>query len=140
MRYIFILFFVLVSCESQNNIHEQNVNLLNEVITLHDELMVDMKELRSLKSQLEEAGINSEDKLIIDLDNARSSMMTFMKEFSEEFPFDNYPMDKDSYKDMDKADLSTVNGKLIDQKKSIDLVSELFEISMLSATDAIKNL
>jgi len=34
MRYIFLLFFVLVSCESQNNIHEQNVNLLNEVITL----------------------------------------------------------------------------------------------------------
>ena len=32
MRYIFLLFFVLVSCESQNNIHEQNVNLLNEVI------------------------------------------------------------------------------------------------------------
>ena len=140
MRYIFLLFFVLVSCESQNNIHEQNVNLLNEVITLHDELMVDMKELRSLKSQLEEAGINSEDKLLIDLDNARSSMMTFMKEFSEEFPFDKYPMDKDSYKDMYKAALSTVNGKLIDQKKSIDLVSELFEISMLNATDAIKNL
>ena len=140
MRYIFLLFFVLVSCESQNNIHEQNVNLLNEVIILHDELMVDMKELRSLKSQLEEAGINSEDKLVIDLDNARSSMMTFMKEFSEEFPFDKYPMDKDAYKDMDKAALSTVNGKLIDQKKSIDLVSELFEISMLNATDAIKNL
>ena len=140
MRYIFLLFFVLVSCESQNNIHEQNVNLLNEVITLHDELMVDMKELRSLKSQLEEAGINSEDKLLIDLDNARSSMMTFMKEFSEEFPFDKYPMYKDAYKDMDKAALSTVNGKLIDQKKSIDLVSELFEISMLNATDAIKNL
>ena len=140
MRYIFLLFFVLVSCESQNNIHEQNVNLLNEVITLHDELMVDMKELRSLKSQLEEAGINSEDKLLIDLDNARSSMMTFMKEFSEEFPFDKYPMDKYAYKDMDNAALSTVNGKLIDQKKSIDLVSELFEISMLNATDAIKNL
>ena len=97
-------------------------------------------ELRSLKSQLEEAGINSEDKLLIDLDNARSSMMTFMKEFSEEFPFDKYPMDKDAYKDMDNAALSTVNGKLIDQKKSIDLVSELFEISMLNATDAIKNL
>ena len=49
-------------------------------------------------------------------------------------------MDEDAYKDMDKAALSTVNGKLIDQKKSIDLVSELFEISMLNATDAIKNL
>ena len=48
--------------------------------------------------------------------------------------------DKDAYKDMDKAALLTVNGKLIDQKKSIDLVSELFEISMLNATDAIKNL
>ena len=63
-----------------------------------------------------------------------------MKEFSEEFPFDKYPMDKDVYKDMDKAALSTVNAKLIDQKKSIYLVSELFEISMLNATDAIKNL
>ena len=86
------------------------------------------------------SSINSEDKLVIDLDNARSSMMTFMKEFSEEFPFDKYPMDKDAYQDKDKAALSNVNGKLIDQKKSIDLVSELFEISMLNATDAIKNL
>ena len=76
MRYIFLLFLVLVSCESQNNIHEQNVNLLNDVITLHDELMVDMKELRSLKSQLEEVGINSGDKLLNELDIARSSMKT----------------------------------------------------------------
>ena len=43
-------------------------------------------------------------------------MMTFMKEFSEEFPLDKYPMDKDAYKDMDKAALSNVNGKLIDQE------------------------
>ena len=49
-------------------------------------------------------------------------------------------MDKDAYKEMDKAALSTVYGKLIDQKKSIGLVSELFEISMHNATDAIKNL
>ena len=49
-------------------------------------------------------------------------------------------MAKDAYKNMDKAALSTVNGKLIDQKKSIDLVSELFKISMTNANDAIKSL
>ena len=140
MRYFFIFFVLLLSCENENNIHEKNMNLLNEVITLHDELMIDMKELRSLKGQLEETGISSEDKLVMDLDKARSSMMTFMKEFSNEFPFDKYPMDKDAFQELDKSILSSVNEKLIEQKKSIDLVYELFEMSKLNANEAIKNL
>ena len=140
MRYFFIFFVLLFSCENENNIHEKNMNLLNEVITLHDELMIDMKELRSLKGQLEETGISSEDKLVMDLDKARSSMMTFMKEFSNEFPFDKYPMDKDAFQELDKSILSSVNEKLIEQKKSIDLVYELFEMSKLNANEAIKNL
>ena len=130
----------MLSCENENNINEKNMNLLNEVITLHDELMIDMKELRSLKGQLEETGISSEDKLVMDLDKARSSMMTFMKEFSNEFPFDKYPMDKDAFQELDKSILSSVNEKLIEQKKSIDLVYELFEMSKLNANEAIKNL
>ena len=140
MRYFFIFFVLLLSCENENNIHEKNMNLLNEVITLHDELMIDMKELRSLKGQLEETGISSEDKLVMDLDKAHSSMMTFMKEFSNEFPFDKYPMDKDAFQELDKSILSSVNEKLIEQKKSIDLVYELFEMSKLNANEAIKNL
>ena len=140
MRYFFVFFVLLLSCENENNIHEKNMNLLNEVITLHDELMIDMKELRSLKGQLEETGISSEDKLVMDLDKARSSMMTFMKEFSNEFPFDKYPMDKDAFQELDKSILSSVNEKLIEQKKSIDLVYELFEMSKLNANEAIKNL
>ncbi|RPG64365.1 MAG: hypothetical protein CBE50_001040 [Flammeovirgaceae bacterium TMED290] len=140
MRYFFLFFILLLSCENENNIHEKNMNLLDEIITLHDELMVDMKELISLKGQLVETGISSEDKLVMDLDKARSSMMTFMKEFSEEFPFDKYPMDKDAFQELDKLTLSSVNEKLMEQKKSIDLVYELFEMSKLNANEAIKNL
>ena len=50
-----------------------------------------------------------------------NSMMTFMKEFSDVFPFDNYPMSKDKYKNMSDEELKDVNDKLkIFQDKIIE--------------------
>ena len=114
------------------------MNILDEVITTHDKLMVKMKDLKSLKNKLTQEGIDPENKLVLDLDEARSSMMNFMKKFSEEFQYDKYPMDKDSYQDIDEKTLSMINYKLEMQKKMVLEVSDLFENSINNAEAAIK--
>ena len=113
------------------------MNLLDEVITTHDELMLKMKDLKSLKNELTNEGIEPENKLVLDLDEARSSMMKFMKKFSEDFQFDKYPMDRESYQDIDEKNLSIINDKLKRQKEIVLEVSVLFESSINNAKAAI---
>ena len=62
-----------------------------------------------------------------------------MKKFSEDFQCDKYPMDRESYQDIDEKGLSIVNDKLKGQKKIVLEVSELFETSIANAEAAIKN-
>ncbi|MAS39161.1 MAG: hypothetical protein CMB84_04120 [Flammeovirgaceae bacterium] len=138
MRLLFVYLFLFISCKSEVNTHQSNMNILDEVITTHDELMVKMKDLKSLKNKLTQEGIDPENKLVLDLDEARSSMMNFMKKFSEEFQYDKYPMDKDSYQDIDEKTLSMINSKLEMQKKMVLEVSDLFENSINNAEAAIK--
>ena len=131
MRYIIVMFF-LFSCSSVNKIHESNLVLLDEVIYEHDELMKDMKELKDLKTKLEsleESGGNI-DIAINNLDEARKSMMSFMKDFSEEFPFDSYPMQNDAWEGLDSKILKEINGKLQRQKEVVMEVSSKFSISI----------
>ncbi len=138
MRLLFVYLFLFISCKSEVNTHQSNMNILDEVITTHDKLMVKMKDLKSLKNKLTQEGIDPENKLVLDLDEARSSMMNFMKIFSEEFQYDKYPMDKDSYQDIDEKTLSMINYKLEMQKKMVLEVSDLFENSINNAEAAIK--
>ena len=139
MRSIFLYVFILISCESKVDTHQSNMELLDDVVNIHDELMVKMKDLKSLKNELTQDGVESDNQLILELDNARSSMMKFMKKFSEDFQFDKYPMDRESYQDIDEKRLSIVNDKLKGQKKIVLEVSELFETSIANAEAAIKN-
>ncbi|PDH45362.1 MAG: hypothetical protein CNE34_02255 [Rhodothermaeota bacterium MED-G18] len=139
MRSIFLYVFILISCESKVDTHQSNMELLDDVVNIHDELMVKMKDLKSLKNELTQDGVESDNQLILELDNARSSMMKFMKKFSEDFQFDKYPMDRESYQDIDEKGLSIVNDKLKGQKKIVLEVSELFETSIANAEAAIKN-
>lgn len=139
MRLIFLYVFILISCESKVDTHQSNMELLDDVVNIHDELMVKMKDLKSLKNELTQDGVESDNQLILELDNARSSMMKFMKKFSEDFQFDKYPMDRESYQDIDEKRLSIVNDKLKGQKKIVLEVSELFETSIANAEAAIKN-
>ena len=88
MRYIFILFF-LISCSNNNNIHLSNLELLDNIMIEHDELMMEMKDLKNFKNALgNRMEENLEDqykdraKIVIDnLDDAHNSMMSFMKEY-----------------------------------------------------------
>ena len=81
---------------------------------------------------LEIDGIEEDNEAIKNLNIARMSMMNFMKDFSNEFSFDKYPMDKKTHDNLEGIDLLQVNNKLNEFKKSIDDVSEKFETSMSS--------
>ena len=132
MRYIFTL-FVLISCSNNNSLHQSNVELLDDIMKEHDDLMLEMKNIKNIKTNLLEIdGIEEDNEAIKNLDIARMSMMNFMKDFSNEFSFDKYPMDKKTHDNLEGIDLLQVNNKLNEFKKSIDDVSEKFETSMSS--------
>ena len=132
MKYIFVL-FVLISCSNNNNLHLSNVQLLDDIMKEHDDLMLEMKNIKNIKTNLLEMdGIEEDNEAIKNLDIARMSMMNFMKDFSNEFSFDKYPMDKKTHENLEGIDLLQVNNKLNEFKKSIDDVSEKFETSMSS--------
>ena len=132
MRYIFTL-FVLISCSNNNSLHQSNVELLDDIMKEHDELMLEMKNIKDIKSGLLEIdGIEEDNDAVKNLDVARMSMMNFMKDFSNEFSFDKYPMDKKTHDNLEGVDLLQVNNKLNEFMKSINDVSEKFKISMSS--------
>ena len=132
MKYIFVL-FVIISCSNNNNLHLSNVELLDDIMKEHDDLMLEMKNIKNIKTNLLEIdGIEEDNEAIKNLDIARMSMMNFMKDFSNEFSFDKYPMDKKTHDNLEGIDLLQVNNKLNEFKKSIDDVSEKFETSMSS--------
>ena len=132
MKYILVL-FVSISCSNNNNLHLSNVELLDDIMKEHDDLMLEMKNIKNIKTNLLEIdGIEEDNEAIKNLDIARMSMMNFMKDFSNEFSFDKYPMDKKTHDNLEGIDLLQVNNKLNEFKKSIDNVSEKFETSMSS--------
>ena len=141
MRYIFIL-FVLISCSNNNNLHLSNLELLDDIMIEHDELMMEMKDLKNFKNALgNRIEENLEDqfkdraKIVIDnLDDAHNSMMSFMKEFSDVFPFDSYPMSKEKHKNMSDEELKDVNNKLKSFQDKIIIVSEKFSSSKQRAS------
>ena len=132
MKYLFLL-FVFISCSNNNNLHLSNVELLDDIMKEHDDLMLEMKNIKNIKTNLLEIdGIEEDNEAIKNLDIARMSMMNFMKDFSNEFSFDKYPMDKKTHDNLEGIDLLQVNNKLNEFKKNINDVSEKFETSMSS--------
>tara|TARA_X000000368_G_scaffold311604_1_gene249431 strand:- start:185 stop:586 length:402 start_codon:yes stop_codon:yes gene_type:complete len=131
--------FFLFSCSSENKIHESNLALLDEVIYEHDELMKDMKELKDLKTKLEslKESDGNIDMAIKNLDEARKGMMSFMKDFSEEFPFDSYPMQKDAFENLDTKKLKEINDKLQSQKEVVMEISSKFSSSIDQAENIL---
>ena len=137
MRFLFIL-IVLFSCSNNNYIHElnmqfneSNMELIDEIIIVHDELMMEMKNLKNLKNDL----IEIEEKVDIDeeiknLEDVHKSMMNFMENFSAEFSFEDYPMNKEKYKNLNQSDLKNVNQKLKEFDKAINKVSDKFQNSI----------
>lgn len=137
MRYIIAVLF-LFSCSSENKLHLSNVELLGVIMTEHDDLMLEMKSIKEIKNNLLELDEIEEDSEVVEnLDDARMSMMNFMKDFSNEFSFDKYPMDKNTYDNLEGIDINDVNLKLNKYKSNIDLVSEKFKSSISSGKEIL---
>ena len=137
MRYIIAVLF-LFSCSSENKLHLSNVELLGVIMTEHDDLMLEMKSIKEIKNNLLELDEIEEDSEVVkNLDDARMSMMNFMKDFSNEFSFDKYPMDKNTYENLEGIDINDVNLKLNKYKSNIDLVSEKFKSSISSGKEIL---
>ena len=137
MRYIIAVLF-LFSCSSENKLHLSNVELLRVIMTEHDDLMLEMKSIKEIKNNLLELDEIEEDSEVVkNLDDARMSMMNFMKDFSNEFSFDKYPMDKNTYDNLEGIDINDVNLKLNKYKSNIDLVSEKFKSSISSGKEIL---
>ena len=139
MRYINIIAVLfLFSCSSENKLHLSNVELLEVIMTEHDDLMLEMKSIKEIKNNLLELDEIEEDSEVVkNLDDARMSMMNFMKDFSNEFSFDEYPMDKNTYDNLEGIDINDVNLKLNKYKNNIDLVSEKFKSSISSGKEIL---
>ena len=137
MRYIIAVLF-LFSCSSENKLHLSNVELLEVIMTEHDDLMLEMKSIKEIKNNLLELDeIEEDNEVVKNLDDARMSMMNFMKDFSNEFSFDKYPMDKNTYDNLEGIDINDVNLKLNKYKSNIDLVSEKFKSSISSGKEIL---
>ena len=137
MRYTIAVLF-LFSCSSENKLHLSNVELLGVIMTEHDDLMLEMKSIKEIKNNLLELDEIEEDSEVVkNLDDARMSMMNFMKDFSNEFSFDKYPMDKNTYDNLEGIDINDVNLKLNKYKSNIDLVSEKFKSSISSGKEIL---
>ena len=137
MRYIIAVLF-LFSCTSENKLHLSNVELLEVIMTEHDDLMLEMKSIKEIKNNLLELDEIEEDSEVVkNLDDARMSMMNFMKDFSNEFSFDKYPMDKNTYDNLEGIDINDVNLKLNKYKSNIDLVSEKFKSSISAGKEIL---
>ena len=137
MRYIIAVLF-LFSCSSENKLHLSNVELLEVIMNEHDDLMLEMKSIKEIKNNLLELDEIEEDSDVVkNLDDARMSMMNFMKDFSNEFSFDKYPMDKNTYDNLEGIDINDVNLKLNKYKSNIDLVSEKFKSSISSGKEIL---
>ena len=126
MRYLFVL-IILFSCSNNNSIHESNMELLDKIIIDHDELMMEMKNLKNDLIEIEEK--IDVDEEIKNLEDAHKSMMNFMENFSAEFSFEDYPMNKEKYKNLNQSDLKNVNQKLKEFDKAINKVSDKFQNS-----------
>jgi|TARA_B110000263_G_scaffold163193_1_gene142063 hypothetical protein len=135
--YLLSLFIFLISCAS--NLDDSNSKILDEIMNEHDILMEKMSELKKLENNIKST-ISDDSlsiRLVSDLKNSHRLMMMFMQEFSNEFPFDKYPMNKEDKNE--NSDLEDVNKRLIIQKERIFIISESFEESILNAQNSLGN-
>ena len=141
MKYLYILttFLFAISCSPSNKLDDSNQKILSEIIKEHDVLMEKMGDLKKLendiKSTLSEDSLS--EKLVSSLKNSNKMMMKFMQDFSDEFPYDKYPMNSKDNKGDDEF-LKDVNQRLKIQKEIIFNISKSFEESIFNAEKSLE--
>jgi len=103
MKKLFLLSFLLlffIGCTSTTNdissVHSENMSLLSDIIEQHDEVMKKMSTINSLENDLSNKEVidSNIDLAIKSLKESNMSMMSFMKNFSDQFPYDSFPKNK----------------------------------------------
>ncbi len=77
------------------------------------------------------------EKLVSSLKSSNKMMMKFMQDFSDEFPYDKYPMNSKDNKGDDEL-LKDVNQRLKIQKEIILNISKSFEESIFNAEKSLE--
>ena len=129
----------MISCLPSNKLDDSNQKILSEIIKEHDVLMEKMGEIKKLendiKSTLSEDSLS--EKLVSSLRSSSKIMMKFMQDFSDEFPYDKYPMNSKDNKGDDEL-LKDVNQRLKIQKEIILNISKSFEESIFNAEKSLE--
>lgn len=139
MKY-FVYILVVFGCSSslEKKLHSHNMSLLTEIIEEHDSVMKSMSLISSLENQL--LKIDTKDSIISlsikELKKSHGSMMNFMKNFSDQFPYDSYPMNRE-FENNNVDYYQNVNKKLIIEKKKILLVAKQFDEAIVKAQKLI---
>lgn len=135
-KVIFLSFLAsFVGCEP--NIKNQNQELKQEVIDIHDEVMPLMGDLKSLKKKIDEKKdmisqsdpenidkINELETLSINLDSAFNGMFVWMRQFQS------------SYDDMSEVEVETY---LLGQKVKVEKVNEDIKKAMTAAKKELES-
>jgi|TARA_B100000929_G_scaffold262552_1_gene227973 hypothetical protein len=129
----------MISCLPSNKLDDSNQKILSEIIKEHDVLMKKIGEIKKLendiKSTLSEDSLS--EKLVSSLKSSNKMMMKFMQDFSDEFPYDKYPMNSKDNKGDDEL-LKDVNQRLKIQKEIILNISKSFEESIFNAEKSLE--
>ena len=129
----------MISCLPSNKLDDSNQKILSEIIKEHDVLMKKMGEIKKLendiKSTLSEDSLS--EKLVSSLKSSNKMMMKFMQDFSDEFPYDKYPMNSKDNKGDDEL-LKDVNQRLKIQKEIILNISKSFEESIFNIEKSLE--
>ena len=135
-----LLFFILFTSTTNDisSVHSENMSLLSDIVEQHDEVMKKMSTINSLENDLSNKEVidSNIDLAIKNLKESNMSMMSFMKNFSDQFPYDSYPMNKkmgekklDFYQD--------INQKLNLKRDEILKIGKQFEESIAKAQELI---
>src|SRR5690625_3329360 len=117
---------------------EQFYQLLDEVMEVHDEMMPQMGKLSELRQNLEESA--NEDNVVqyknaaADLEAAHKSMMDWMKNFGEVFPYK-----EDRLEGMNEEQIKESIELMKEQKAAVNAMKEEMVSSMENAKEILAN-
>ena len=129
----------MISCLPSNKLDDSNQKILSEIIKEHDVLMEKMGETKKLENDIRSILFEDSlsEKLVSSLKSSNKMMMKFMQDFSDEFPYDKYPMNSKDNKGDDEL-LKDVNQRLKIQKEIILNISKSFEESIFNAEKSLE--
>jgi len=137
--FIAALAIAVWSCgNSASSDEEQFYQLLDEVMEVHDEMMPQMGKLSELRQNLEESA--NEDNVVqyknaaADLEAAHKSMMDWMKNFGEVFPYK-----EDRLEGMNEDQIKESIELMKEQKAAVNAMKEEMVSSMENAKEILAN-